>query len=115
MISSVCFGDWGGVVCWGGTLSHVQLAPVELIFILAMQLVLIFLRMLQLYITAGLKLKTAHYFGDLWGSAKKLMIEPNFTNFAIRILIIAIGCLKFLSFSMFIQTIIFPNCMYIIS
>lgn len=66
MICSVCFRDWGRGVWGGGTLFHVQLAPVELVFNLAMQLILIFIGILKLCFTSGHKLKTAHYFGDLW-------------------------------------------------
>lgn len=66
MICSVCFGDWGRVVWGGGIFFHVQLAHVELVFNLAMQLIFIFLGILKLRFTSGLKLKTVHYFGDLW-------------------------------------------------
>lgn len=93
---------------------HVQLAPVGLLFNLAMRLILIFLGMLQLYITAGLQLKTARYFGNLLGSDGKLMTELSLTSFTVRILIIVTECLKCSSFSICIQTIIFLTFTYII-
>ena len=71
-------------------MSHVQLARVELVFNLAIQLILIFLGILHLYVISVLRLKTAHYSGDLLGSDRKLMIESILSNFVIRIVIVSL-------------------------